>query len=150
MEAKAQLRKFNTSPRKMRLLIDLIRGMNANEAYTQLEFSKKWGAKPLQKLLKSAVFNATHNHQMDDKTLMIKEAFVDNGPILYRFQPRAFGRAFKIRKRSSHITIILTGEVNKTTPEVESVKEVMVEGEMKEEKKTKKTTVKKVAKKANS
>lgn len=110
-QATAKLRSLRMSPRKVRLLIDLVRGMGANEAIVQLQFSKKAAARPVKKLIESAVANATHNSNLDPNSLVVKTAMVDGGPILYRWMPRAFGRATKLRKRTSHITIVLEGDV---------------------------------------
>lgn len=109
MQTKAKLRYLRVAPRKVRLLIDLVRGMKVDEALIQLQYSGKKAATPLKKLIESAIANAQHNHKMDRKTLIVKEAYVDGGPILYRWMPRAFGRASKIRKRTSHITVVLEG-----------------------------------------
>lgn len=109
-QAKAQLRHVRIAPRKVRLLIDLIRGMRVADAVVQLELSKKRAARPVLKLLNSAVANAAHNFDILPETLIVKTAFVDGGPILYRWQPRAMGRATPLRKRSSHVTIILEGD----------------------------------------
>lgn len=106
----ARLRQLRISPRKVRLLIDFIRGMRVEEALAQLQFSKKTAARPVYKLLQSAVANARHNHQMKEDTLVIAQAFVDGGPTLYRWMPKAMGRATPIRKRTSHVTIVLQGE----------------------------------------
>ncbi len=108
----ATLRYLRMSPRKVRLLVDLIRGQEVAEAETQLTFSTKIGAKPLLKLLRSAKANAVHNAALDPDTLKIDSAFVDGGPMQYRFTPRAFGRATPIRHRTAHITLVLRGDVN--------------------------------------
>ena len=113
MQTKIKLSSLRVAPRKVRLLIDLIRGMSVEKALHQLQFSKKDAAKPLIKLLNSGVANAKHNHEMKKETLIIKTAFVDGGPTLHRWIPRAMGRATPIRKRTSHITIILEGEAPK-------------------------------------
>jgi len=102
------------SPRKVRLLVDLIRGMNANEALLQLSFSAKEAARPVRKLLESGMANAAHNHGADKKTLTIVRASVDGGAMMYRYTPRAQGRATPIRHRTSHITLILEGEGSAT------------------------------------
>ena len=106
-QATAKLNNLRVAPRKVRLLVDLIRGMHVAEALMQLKFSKKHAATSVMKLLRSAVANAEHNADIDIDTLIVKEAYVDGGPILYRWMPRAFGRAGKIRKRTSHIQIVL-------------------------------------------
>lgn len=148
-QAIAKLRYLRTAPRKVRLLIGLIRGLKVDEAVAQLENSQKDAARPVLKLLKSAVANAIHNDDMDEKTLVVKTTFVDKGPMLKRWMPRAMGRASAIHKHTSHITIILEGEVKegkKKTKKEEEVKEIKTEN--KEVKETvKKTTAKKTVKK---
>lgn len=110
MTTTARLRYARMSPRKARLLIDVIRGLQVDAALTQLAFSGKVAARPVTKLLQSSIANAIHNHQMKPETLVVAKAFVDGGPILYRATPRAMGRSAPIRKRTSHITIVLSGE----------------------------------------
>jgi len=107
MGAKASARYVRVSPRKARLVIDLIRGTKAEKAVGILTFTQKKSAGIILKLLKSALANASQNESIDVDTLRIKEAYVDQGPTIKRFMPRARGRATRIRKRSSHITIIL-------------------------------------------
>lgn len=111
METKAKLRHLRIAPRKVRLLIGLVRGMKVQEAIAQMQFSQKDAARPVRKLIESAVANAQHNHDMDPESLIIKTAFVDEGKTLKRWTPRAMGRATPIRKRCSHITIVLEGDV---------------------------------------
>ena len=111
METKAKLRHLRIAPRKVRLLIGLVRGMKVQEAIAQMQFSQKDAARPVRKLIESAVANARHNHDMDPESLIIKTAFVDEGKTLKRWTPRAMGRATPIRKRCSHITIVLEGDV---------------------------------------
>ncbi|MBU0597314.1 50S ribosomal protein L22 [Patescibacteria group bacterium] len=111
-ETRAKLRYLRISPRKVRLVIGLIRGMKVAEATGQLEFSKKQAARPVLKLLQSAVANAIHNDFAKEESLIIKTAFVDGGPVLKRWKPRAFGRAGSIKKRTSHVTIILEGDID--------------------------------------
>ena len=106
----ASARYLRMSPRKIRLIVDLIRGKQAMDALTQLQFSRKHAAKPVAKLLKSAMANAKHNHDMNQESLHITTAYVDGGPILYRSMPRAMGRSAPIRKRTAHVTLTLTGE----------------------------------------
>ncbi len=104
------------SPRKMRLVIDEIRGKGVNEAYGILKFSKKAAAEPIDKCLRSAVANAVYQADeqgdvLDVDELVVREAYVDEGPTLKRWRARAFGRATPIQKRSSHVTIVVdTGE----------------------------------------
>ncbi|MFH1621368.1 MAG: 50S ribosomal protein L22 [Patescibacteria group bacterium] len=110
MEVKAMLRHLRMSPRKVRLVIDTIRGKKVETAETQLIFVKKAAAGPVLKLLKSAVANAEHNFKLDKNTLFIKKITADAGMTIKRSMPRAMGRATPIRKRSTHITIILSDE----------------------------------------
>jgi len=114
MEVTAKLRYLRTSPRKVRLVIDVIRGMRVEEAEYQLGFLNKGATRPILKLLKSAVANAENNFELEKDNLFIKKIFVDQGPTLKRWKARAFGRAGEIRKRSSHVTIILD-EIKKST-----------------------------------
>ncbi len=110
MEAKAQLNSLRMSPQKVRLIVDLIRGMHVREAQAQLQFSRKAAAKPVLTLLNSAIANAVNNHKMDASQLVISTIFVNEGVVLKRWMPRAQGRATPLRKRSSHITLVLSGE----------------------------------------
>lgn len=112
METTATLKNLRVSPRKVRLLTDLIKGMTVAEALVQLEYARKHASRPILKLLRSAVANATHNHNLKPETLMVTNAFVDGGAILYRWMPRAMGRATPLRKRTAHITIVLSGDVD--------------------------------------
>lgn len=112
MQTTAKLRRLRISPRKVRLIADMVRGKHVAEALVQLAHNPKHAARPVKKLIESAVANARHNHQMEEASLMIKTIFVDEGKTMFRFMPRAFGRATKIRKRSSHITLVLEGEVD--------------------------------------
>lgn len=109
MEYKAKLSYLRIAPRKVRLVADLIRNKNVISAKNQLEFSKKRSAKPLLKLLNSAVSNAKNmNDQINMDVLFIKKIFVDEGPKLKRYRARARGMAFEIQKKTSHITLILS------------------------------------------
>jgi large subunit ribosomal protein L22 len=110
MEVRAKLRFVRVSPRKARLVADLIRGKGSEEAMNILTFTKKAASKILIKLLKSAIANATQKKTIDIDRLYVKKIAVDQGPTMKRFQPRALGRATTIRKRSSHITIVLDEE----------------------------------------
>jgi large subunit ribosomal protein L22 len=107
MEVRAKLRFVRIGPRKARLVADLIRGKGSEEALNILTFTKKAASKILIKLLKSAIANATQKKTIDIDRLYVKKIAVDQGPTMKRFQPRAMGRATTIRKRSSHITIVL-------------------------------------------
>ena len=107
MEVTAKLNSLHIAPRKVRLLASLVNGMEVASARRTLEHTGKRSGVPLCKLLESAVANAAHNFQLEEKTLYIKSARVDGGPVLKRFRPRAFGRAAMIRKRTSHVTLVL-------------------------------------------
>lgn len=111
MEIKAQAKFVRTSPRRARLVIDLIRGLDVEEASRQLQFMPKVAAGLVLKLLNSGIANAVNNLKLQKDNLYIKAITVDGGPVLKRWQPRAFGRATPIRKRSSHISIILAEKV---------------------------------------
>ena len=107
MEVKATARYIHMSPRKVRLVIDVIRGLKVNEARSQLHVMKKAAAEPVMKLLNSAIANAEHNFSLNASELYVKQIFADGGPTLGRWRARAFGRAAPIRKRTTHIAIIL-------------------------------------------
>jgi large subunit ribosomal protein L22 len=92
---------------KARRVVDLIRGLPAADAQAVLRFSPQSASEPVGKVLDSAVANAEHNGHLDPASLVVAEAFVDEGPMLKRFRPRAQGRAFRIRKRTSHITVVV-------------------------------------------
>ena len=93
------------TPMKARRVIDLVRNMPAKEALSVLKFAPQAASEPVAKVLASAIANAENNFQLDPDTLIVSRAFVDEGPTLKRFRPRAQGRAFRINKRTSHITI---------------------------------------------
>jgi ribosomal protein L22 len=97
-----------TSARKARLVCDHIRGKDVNEARAILAFTPRGAAKAWSKLLESAVANAEHNHELVGEDLRIAAVYADEGPTLKRYRPRAMGRATRIRKRTSHLTITLT------------------------------------------
>ena len=112
MEARAIARNIRMSARKMRLVVDEIRGKDVNEAYSILQFSKKAAAAPVDKVLRSAVANAVYKADesgevLDVDELFVKEAFVDEGLTLRRYRAAALGRAAPIRKRTSHVTVIV-------------------------------------------
>ena len=108
MLTKAVARYIRLSPRKARLVADLIRGKSVAEALTVLQYSPQHAARRLEKVLRSAVANAEHNHQVRSFEDLRVGAYIDGGPSMKRIQPRAMGRAFHIRHRTSHITITLT------------------------------------------
>ncbi|MCI6023979.1 MAG: 50S ribosomal protein L22 [Oscillospiraceae bacterium] len=107
MEAKAYLRNVRISPRKVSVVLNLIRNKDTETAMAILKYTPKAACEPLQKLLKSAIANADHNFGMDTSNLYVAECFVCPGPIMKRIRPRDHGRAFKVLKRSSHITLVL-------------------------------------------
>lgn len=107
MEVRAKLRHVRLAPQKARLVADLIRGKKSEEALNILSFTKKAAARVIIKLLKSAVANATQKKNVDVDRLYVKKISVDQGATWKRFTPRAMGRATPIRKRTSHITIVL-------------------------------------------
>ena len=106
-EARAVLRYARISPRKVKIVIDLIRNKSVAEAIGIIKNTPKAASEYLIKLLNSAVANAVNNNGMDPEKLYVAETFANPGPILKRIMPRAQGRAFRIRKRTSHITIVL-------------------------------------------
>ena len=108
MEARAKARYVRVTPRKARRVVDLIRGMPADEAQAVLAFAPQSASGPVGKVLASAIANAENNERLDPDSLLVAEAYVDEGPTLKRFRPRALGRATRIRKRTSHMTILWT------------------------------------------
>jgi large subunit ribosomal protein L22 len=115
MEATAIKRYIPTSPRKMRLVVDLVRGKSVEEALNILHFSPKHASKVIQLTLKSAVSNLankTDTGKVEEKNLLIKKIFVDGGPTLKRFMPAPQGRSYRIRKRSNHLTITIEEKNN--------------------------------------
>lgn len=107
MEAKAHAMYIRMSPRKIKVVLDIIRGKNASEAMAILKHTPRAAAPVVAKLLKSAMANAENNNKMDVSKLYVAETYANQGPTLKRFQPHAQGRAFRILKRSSHITVVL-------------------------------------------
>ena len=107
MEARAVTKYVRTSPRKVRLVADLIRGKKVEEALNVLAFTPKVGAKLITKVIKSAVANAEQKKGIDVDTLFVKRILIDGGPSLKRIRPRPMGRANPVLKRTSHITVIL-------------------------------------------
>ncbi len=106
-EAVATLRFARISPRKVKVVADLIRGKDVNEALAIVKFTPKASSEIIEKILKSAMANAENNHNMDSKNLYVAEIYANQGPTLKRIRPAAKGSASRIRKRTSHITIIL-------------------------------------------
>ena len=107
MEARAIARYVRIAPRKVRLVVDQIRGKNIAEARTILAFSERSAAETVAKVLNSAVANAEHNYDMRADNLVVKATYVDEGPTLKRIRPRAKGSASRINKRTSHITVVV-------------------------------------------
>ena len=108
MEAKAVAKTVRIAARKVRLVADLIRGKQVGEAVAILRLTPKAASPVVEKVLKSAIANAEHNYEMDVNNLVVSEAYVNEGPTLKRFRPRAQGRASAINKRTSHITIVVS------------------------------------------
>jgi len=108
MEAKAYLRNLRMSPRKVQIVLDLIRNKPADLALAILENTPKAACEPVAKLLKSAMANAENNFNMDKNNLYVSECFVCPGPIMKRIRPRAQGRAYRVLKRTSHITMVVS------------------------------------------
>jgi len=107
METKAVAKYIRISPQKARLVADVVRGKNVDSAITTLKFMPKKGARILRKVIESAVANAIQTEKVDADTLYIKKILIDGGPMLKRFRPRAMGRATRILKRTSHITVVV-------------------------------------------
>lgn len=106
--ATATARMIRVAPRKVRLVVDLIRGKKVGEALSILRFSTQGSSDAVEKVLMSAIANAEHNYDMDVEDLIVSEAYVNEGPTLKRFRPRAKGSASPINKRTSHITIVVS------------------------------------------
>ncbi len=107
MEVKASVKNIRISPRKARLVIDLVRGVKVDEALNQLKFLNKRAKFVVEKLIKSAIANAVNTYELNEENLFIKEIRVDEGATMKRWMPRARGRATPIRKRTSHIILVL-------------------------------------------
>ena len=126
MEVSAKARYIRMSPRKVRLVVDVVRGMDLAEAQSQLSFMNKAAALPVLKLINSAAANAEHNFKLKPADLFVKTIKADGGPTLKRFKPRARGRAAPIRKRTTHITVVLD-EKEKVEKKPEVKKEIKKE-----------------------
>ncbi|SRR2546422_11589255 len=107
MEARATVKYVRTSPRKMRRTIDLVRGQHVEEARRILKFSPLAASRDVEKLLNSAIANAEQQPGVIPENLFVSRAWVDEGPTLKRFRPRAYGRATRVRKRTSHVTVVV-------------------------------------------
>ena len=112
LEAKATLRYARISSRKVKIVADLIRGKNVDEALATVKFTPKAASELVEKLLKSAIANAENNHGMNRGNLIVSEIYANQGPTLKRIRPAAKGSAVRIRKRTSHITIVLREREN--------------------------------------
>ncbi|MBU2235633.1 50S ribosomal protein L22 [Patescibacteria group bacterium] len=121
MEVKAKLSRLKIAPRKVRLVINVVKGMDVEKAEHQLQFMQKGAVAPVLKLLKSAIANAVNNSKLEKNNLYIKEITANDGPVLKRWKPRAFGRATEILKRSSHVEIVL-GELKESKPVAKDAK----------------------------
>nr|WP_138496041.1 50S ribosomal protein L22 [Paenibacillus pinistramenti] len=108
MEARAHANMIRIAPRKAQLVVDLIRGKKVGEAIAILRHTPKAASPIVEKLLNSAIANAEHNYSMDVNKLVITQAYVNQGPTMKRFRPRAMGRASRINKRTSHITLVVS------------------------------------------
>lgn len=106
-EAKSIAKYIRIAPRKVRIVMDLIRGKNVGEAFAILKYTPKVASEVIEKVLKSAVANAEHNYDMNVDNLYVSAAYVDQGPTMKRIHPRSRGQAFKILKRSSHVTVVV-------------------------------------------
>jgi large subunit ribosomal protein L22 len=113
--AQARAKHVSITPMKARRVVDLVRGLPVSEALTVLKFAPQDASETVYKVVASAAANAQNNDQLDPATLYISEAYVDEGPTLKRFRPRAQGRAFRIRKRTSHITVVVESRPRTTT-----------------------------------
>ena len=114
--ARATARFVRVTPMKARRVVDLIRYLPADEALALLRFAPQSASEPIAKVIASAAANAEHNRQLDPSSLYISQAYVDEGPTLKRFRPRAQGRAYRIRKRTSHITVVVQPRPERVAP----------------------------------
>jgi len=144
MKVTAKLNNLRTAPRKTRQVIDLIRGKKAAEAQSILSFTVNKSARPVLKLLNSAIASAKHDFQIDESNLLVSEIFVDEGPKLKRWHPMSRGRAYPIIKRTSHITLVLSEIVPTEKKDSETTKQTKTEKKpkVKREAKLKKNKVK--------
>ena len=114
--ALAQARYVRMTPMKCRRVVDLVRGLPVQEALDILRFAPQAASEPVGKVLASAVANAENNKSLNRRDLVVAQAYVDEGPTLKRFRPRAQGRAYRIRKRTSHITVVVQAEPERLAP----------------------------------
>ena len=145
--AKASARFVRVTPMKARRVVDLIRGQQADEALAVLRFAPQAASEPVYKVLASAVANARYraeqeSRRLDVEDLVVQTAFVDEGPTLKRFRPRAQGRAFRVRKRSSHITIVVAPRSELDEPTTKATKKSIAKRSTAKKSTTKKSTAK--------
>lgn len=146
MQVKATAKFVRLSPRKARLVVDAVRGMSVIDAEKELAVMAKKGAEPVMKLLKSAVANAEHNNKLKKENLYIAEIAANEGMTIKRYRPRAFGRATMVRKRTSHLSIVLDEKTaGKETQKAEVKKEAAKKSPAKKKPAAKKATPKKKA-----
>jgi large subunit ribosomal protein L22 len=107
IEARAKAKFLRLSPRKARVVVDLVRGKRVPEALAVLSLCRKAAAKPVKAVIQSAVANAAQGERVDEEMLRVKQAYVDPGPSLKRWRPRAMGRASRVLKRTSHVTVVV-------------------------------------------
>jgi large subunit ribosomal protein L22 len=148
MEAKAQARYVRVTPMKARRVVDLIRGRQASEAVAVLEFAPQAASEPVRKVVQSAIANArvkadAASQAFDERLLVVSEAYVDEGPTMKRFRPRAQGRAYRIRKRTSHITVVVA-PFDEVGPQARRAAAAEVKADAAAKKATKKTAEAKV------
>ncbi|MCI0479481.1 50S ribosomal protein L22 [Candidatus Uhrbacteria bacterium] len=131
MDVHASLRHLRMAPRKVRLVVDLVRGLPVADALQRLAFLRKDAALPVRKLIESAVANAEHNFKLDRSTLVVKTIVADGGATLKRWRPRAHGRAAPIRKRTTHITLVLA-PASEIVPSKRTAKKAAAAGKKRE------------------
>ncbi|MCC7522650.1 50S ribosomal protein L22 [Candidatus Uhrbacteria bacterium] len=140
MDVHASLRFLRMSPRKVRLVVDAVRGLPVAAAETRLQFLPKLAAEPVLKLLRSAIANAEHNFHLNKEDLVIKTIVADQGPTIKRSRPRAFGRAAPIRKRTTHISLTLATKSEAKAAKAEAKAKVVKPKTEKKPRAAKKTT----------
>ncbi len=150
MEVKAKAKFIRMSPKKIRLVIDMVRGKDVLPALDILRFTNKLAARPVIKLLDSAIANAEHNFKLERANLYIKEIRADEGPTLKRWMPRAFGRATTLRKRMTHLSIILDDKADRGKKPAEAVKKEEPPKETKAPEAKKRSLLKKDKKEKNN
>lgn len=126
MQVKAHARYIRMAPRKVRLVTNLVKRLPVDVAIAQLKVLPKAAARPVRKLIESAVANALHNNKLDRDKLFIHSITADGGPTLKRWRPRAFGRAATIRKRSTHISVVISDEPIEIKKRVTKIKRKVV------------------------